>query len=168
MQGYDFEVDPNAMPAPIAAGNTISIRGLAEGVGDTIRDSNMRLSSRLSGPLDTRASDYSTAPTIEYTDPRLKYYQHLRNQHKRQLKGKETKNFLDLPINIMNESEFITVIPGDTNKETGKHGSLTNIFSCWNGMVGTGLVTIPWAYSESGLLLGVALTIGAFVISFTT
>ena len=35
-------------------------------------------------------------------------------------------------------------------------------------MVGTGLVTIPWAYAESGIALGVLLTILAFVISFTT
>ena len=84
------------------------------------------------------------------------------------MKGKETKNFLNLSVNILEESEFITVIPGDTDKETGKHGALTNIFSCWNGMVGTGLVTIPWAYSESGIILGTILTIGAFIISFTT
>jgi len=35
-------------------------------------------------------------------------------------------------------------------------------------MVGTGLVTIPWAYSESGIILGIILTIVAFIISFTT
>lgn len=35
-------------------------------------------------------------------------------------------------------------------------------------MVGTGLVTIPWAYSESGIILGSLLTIGAFCVSFTT
>ena len=35
-------------------------------------------------------------------------------------------------------------------------------------MVGTGLVTIPWAYSESGIVLGIILTIVAFIISFTT
>ena len=35
-------------------------------------------------------------------------------------------------------------------------------------MVGTGLVTIPWAYSQSGILLGIILTIVAFTISFTT
>ena len=35
-------------------------------------------------------------------------------------------------------------------------------------MVGTGLVTIPWAYSKAGLLLGIGLTILAFVISFYT
>jgi amino acid permease len=52
--------------------------------------------------------------------------------------------------------------------ENKKHGSLTNIFSCWNGMVGTGLVTVPWAYSESGIILGVILTILSFLIAFTT
>lgn len=56
----------------------------------------------------------------------------------------------------------------DVDEKTGKHGSLTNIFSCWNGMVGTGLVTIPWAYSQSGLVLGLLLTFGAFIISFST
>lgn len=35
-------------------------------------------------------------------------------------------------------------------------------------MVGTGLLTIPWAFSEAGLLLGVLLTFIAFVLSFTT
>lgn len=60
------------------------------------------------------------------------------------------------------------LLPFDKEKETGKHGALTNVFSCWNGMVGTGLVTIPWAYSESGIILGIILTILAFIISFTT
>ena len=53
-------------------------------------------------------------------------------------------------------------------KKEKRHGPLTNIFSCWNAMVGTGLVTIPWAYSESGIVLGTILTIVAFVIAFTT
>jgi len=52
--------------------------------------------------------------------------------------------------------------------EDGKHGALTNIFSCWNSMVGTGLVAIPWAYYKSGIILGILLTIFAFTISFTT
>ena len=56
----------------------------------------------------------------------------------------------------------------DKDEATGKHGSLTNVFSCWNGMVGTGLVTIPWAYSLSGLALGLALTVLAFTVSMTT
>lgn len=56
----------------------------------------------------------------------------------------------------------------DIDEETGKHGPLTNIFSCWNGMVGTGLVTIPWAYSLSGVLLGIIFTVITFILAFTT
>jgi hypothetical protein len=37
-----------------------------------------------------------------------------------------------------------------------KNGSLTVIFSVWNTMVGTGMLTIPWAYSNSGLFLGIS------------
>ena len=136
-----------------------------------MRESNMRLSGRLTDySSNTRESAYSSSPTIEYRDPRLKFYQSLRKQQKMIEKGKATgdKDFLGLPTNHLEESEFLTVVPGDTDKQTGKHGSLTNIFSCWNGMVGTGLVTIPWAYSESGIILGSLLTIGAFFVSFTT
>ena len=35
-------------------------------------------------------------------------------------------------------------------------------------MVGSGLVTIPWAFSQSGIVLGSILTIIAFAFSFTT
>lgn len=35
-------------------------------------------------------------------------------------------------------------------------------------MVGTGLVTIPWAFSQSGLLYGTVLTFLSFAVSFTT
>ena len=56
----------------------------------------------------------------------------------------------------------------DEDKETGLHGSITNIFSCWNGMVGTGLVTIPWAYTESGIIMGLIITFVAFLACFST
>ena len=57
---------------------------------------------------------------------------------------------------------------GDIDQVTGKHGSLTTIISVWNSMVGSGLATIPWAFSESGLVLGVLLSFVAFMIAFTT
>ena len=63
---------------------------------------------------------------------------------------------------------MLTKVPGDIDKETGKHGSLTTIFSIWNAMVGTGLVTIPWAFSQSGIIYGLSLTFMSFVVSFTT
>lgn len=76
---------------------------------------------------------------------------------------------MKIPDHLVVETPF-TMLPAlafDVD-DSGKHGSFTNIFSCWNGMVGTGLVTIPWAYSRAGMLLGIVLTIIAFVISFTT
>lgn len=64
---------------------------------------------------------------------------------------------------------MLTVLfKGDIDKLTGKHGSFTTILSVWNGMVGSGLMTIPWAFSESGLVLGVLLSALGFTISFTT
>jgi hypothetical protein len=97
---------------------------------------------------------------------RMKYYSAIKTGHQHLLRANR-QSFLLMPENKLDESMFVTPVPLDTDS-SGKHGSLTNIFSCWNGMVGTGLVTIPWAYSQSGILLGLALTFLAFVISFAT
>jgi len=50
-----------------------------------------------------------------------------------------------------------------------KQSSISTIFSVWNSMVGTGLVTIPWAYQQSGLLLGIGILflINIFIIAIT-
>jgi len=99
---------------------------------------------------------------------RIKYIGALKTGYA-QLNAK--KSFLAIPTHVYsNDQAFIRpmAIKFDTDKETGKYGSLTVIFSCWNGMVGTGLVTIPWAFSQSGLILGLMLTFLAFTISFTT
>ena len=77
-------------------------------------------------------------------------------------------SFLKVPNHIIEENYMLTKVPGDIDEDTGKHGSLTTIFSVWNAMVGTGLVTIPWAFSQSGLILGLFFTFVAFAISFTT
>jgi amino acid permease len=52
--------------------------------------------------------------------------------------------------------------------EDGKHGSLVTIFSSWNAMVGTGMVTVPWAFQQSGVVLGIVLTFVAFAFSTYT
>jgi amino acid permease len=48
------------------------------------------------------------------------------------------------------------------------HDSLTNIFSTWNVMIGSGIIFTPWAYAEAGIVNGLLLTFIAYVISFTT
>lgn len=42
------------------------------------------------------------------------------------------------------------------------------VFNTWNAMIGCGTVTIPWAYQQSGIVLGVFLTAIACVFAFTT
>ena len=42
------------------------------------------------------------------------------------------------------------------------------VFNTWNAMIGCGTVTIPWAFQQSGVLLGVFLTAFACVLAFTT
>jgi len=99
---------------------------------------------------------------------RLKYYNALQTAHTRET-GLIDDDFLVMPDHIIPPEYFLKTIPGmDTSDEQGKHGSFVTIFSCWNGMAGTGVVTMPWAFQGSGILLGSALTFIAFTISFIT
>lgn len=96
---------------------------------------------------------------------RVKYFSAIRTGHQH-LSNRDM--FLAIPTNYLDDTHFLQDIPFDRDKDTGLHGSLTNIFSCWNGMVGSGLVFVPWAFSNSGALLGCFLTLIAFAMSFTT
>jgi solute carrier family 38 (sodium-coupled neutral amino acid transporter), member 9 len=70
---------------------------------------------------------------------------------------------------IQPEEFFLHNIPGVSTKDhDGKHSSFVTIFSCWNGMAGTSMVTVPWAFQQSGIVLGSILTFIAFSISYFT
>ena len=49
-----------------------------------------------------------------------------------------------------------------------KNSSIIVIFSTWKTMVGTCVATLPWAFQQSGLLLGLILCFTSFLISFYT
>lgn len=56
-------------------------------------------------------------------------------------------DFLKMPEHMISADDMVVLhVPGDRDDETGKHGSLTVVFSVWNAMVGTGLLTLPWAF----------------------
>ncbi len=65
----------------------------------------------------------------------------------------------------INESAFVPAYGVD---EQGKHGSFMTIFSTWNCMAGTALSVLPWAFEQSGILLGILLCGLAFMLSFYT
>mmetsp|Transcript_55529 Transcript_55529/g.76355 ORF Transcript_55529/g.76355 Transcript_55529/m.76355 type:complete len:152 (+) Transcript_55529:173-628(+) len=48
------------------------------------------------------------------------------------------------------------------------HGSFTTIFAAWNNMVADVLITVPWGFQESGMILGIILTFLSFIASYYT
>ena len=42
------------------------------------------------------------------------------------------------------------------------------IFSIWKTMIGTAVVSLPWAFEESGIALGLIISFVSFLISFYT
>ena len=65
--------------------------------------------------------------------------------------------------------EFFIIDFGIGEKSTdGKHGSFTTIFSTWNAMAGTGIVCMPYAFQQSGMLIGILLCFIAFMLSYYT
>ena len=75
-------------------------------------------------------------------------------------------DFLKIPEYLADDMVVLQV-PGDIDS-SGKHGSLTVVFSVWNAMVGTGMLTLPWAFGQGGLVKSFFLTLGAFTLSFMT
>jgi hypothetical protein len=60
--------------------------------------------------------------------------------------------FLQVPTHvkyqkIIEADLMVTKLFAHDIDDKGKHGSLTNVISVWNSMVGSGLLTIPWAFS---------------------
>ena len=64
------------------------------------------------------------------------------------------EEFLEVPHHVIDDNVFVRDI--FENKNDGKHSSLSIIFSIWNTMTGSSVVTLPWAYSQSGLLMGIS------------
>ena len=50
----------------------------------------------------------------------------------------------------------------------GKISSLMIIFNTWNGVIGVGTVTLPWAFQQSGILVGILITALSALFAFVT
>ena len=134
----DFEIDPNAMhlDKKISSSPGLSVKYSRQSEGK-LAYSNLGSSQ---GSNLGHIRDSSTVTV--YRDPRLRYYQQLRKQTKEAIKGREGEDILKesflnpfgLPVMNLEDSLFFggieKLIPFDTEKETGKHGALTNVFSC--------------------------------------
>ena len=79
---------------------------------------------------------------------RLKYFNSLKTKQVQEGHAKR-HSFLELPKHLMLPEYFII-----NYKPDKKQSSLVTIFSIWNTMVGSSLLTLPWAFSHSGIIVG--------------
>ena len=82
-------------------------------------------------------------------------------------KGRES--FLLPPL--VRQQTILPIIGAQIDKDgqqVGKSSSMVIIFSCWNTMVGSAMVSLPWAFSESGIVLGILISFTSFIISYYT
>ncbi|CAD5111828.1 DgyrCDS1097 [Dimorphilus gyrociliatus] len=97
-------------------------------------------------PLDYRSVAEQSSST-KASLSRYKYYSKLQSHSAALL------NLL-MPTHVV-PPEFYLVIP--FKPEGGKQNSIVTIFSIWNTMVGTSLLSIPWAMQQAGFGLSLGL-----------
>jgi len=114
--------------------------------------------TKIRTPLTTR-QDRSpiSVPSSHKHYQRMKYYSALRTGLRHL---GEAKDYLNIPLHVI-EPKWL-LLPHT------HQSSLVTIFSICNCMVGSSLTSLPWAYAQSGLLLGVLITFALFLICFYT
>ena len=97
---------------------------------------------------------------------REKYYSAIKSGFKHATKGEDVrKSFLDqflLPPEMMLPALFPVIDDGN------KSSNMSIIFSCWNTMVGSAVVTLPYSFQETGIVFGIIISFVSFLTSYYT
>lgn len=97
---------------------------------------------------------------------RMKYYSAIKTGLKHMSKS---TTYLNVPTHVIDDNAFVLFHgPKKQGDDLKKHGSLSTIFSVWNTMIGSSMLTIPWAFSNSGIVLGIIISLITFIIAFYT
>ena len=96
---------------------------------------------------------------------RLKYYSAIKSGLKHMSRS---TTYMDVPTHVVEENAFVVFQGPAQDGNVKKHSSISTIFSVWNTMVGSSLLTIPWAFSNSGIVLGIFISFITFIIAFYT
>ena len=113
--------------------------------GKTNTSSNFRMSSEGFETADDRATSLIKSPAIaggrKYN--REKYYSALKTGFKHMNPKENGMSFLRPPT----EEALPTLMPFvKEGEEVPKSSNMVIIFSCWNTMVGSAMVSLPWSY----------------------
>lgn len=73
-----------------------------------------------------------------------------------------------MPLHVIDSNLFLLMNPFIDVSKDGKASSIVIIFSCWKTMMGSAVVSMPWAFQQSGMGLGMIISFVSFVISYYT
>ncbi|KAK3856281.1 hypothetical protein Pcinc_016879 [Petrolisthes cinctipes] len=93
---------------------------------------------------------------------RYRYYSRLRaDVH-------PSEQALVIPDHVVPPQLFLPYIPGHVPDADGKQASHITIIAIWNTMMGTSLMTMPWAFGQAGFLGGLIIMLGMALLALYT
>lgn len=76
---------------------------------------------------------------------RYKYYSALRTGFNHLNPEAADEAFLEVPLHVVDENLFLLMNPFHKPEDGNKASSMVIIFSCWKTMMGSAVVSMPWA-----------------------
>ena len=69
-------------------------------------------------------------------------------------------------MHVVDDSLFVFPLPLTLQEPGEKQNSFVIVFSIWNIMIGSAIVSLPWAFQQSGMALGIIISFCSFLVSF--
>lgn len=99
---------------------------------------------------------------------RSKYYSAIKTGFKHMGEDKVGMSFLREDQRLMPEILPFMETRYNADGTEEKLSSTVIIFSCWNTMAGSALVSLPWAFQTAGVVFGSMIALTSFLVSYYT
>ncbi|CAG7728087.1 unnamed protein product [Allacma fusca] len=126
---------------------------------------NKRRPYHYSNRLDNTSINNASEASEEFWSERANYSRYLYYNRLRREADPNDEELLLIPPHVI-PSEFF--YPQFMYSSDGKQSSLVTIFALWNTMMGTSLLSMPWALEKSGVIPGVVLICAMAGVCFYT
>ncbi|KAF2366819.1 Amino acid transporter transmembrane domain [Trinorchestia longiramus] len=172
---YTDETKPNRRPfhiPKVTSSSTIAPSSSGEGSFGGYSSADDFLTNDVPVGGGGRADVSSNPPsrrTSVVTDPHSQLYTRYRYYSRLRAPADPDDHVLVIPDHVIPIDFFLPFIPGsEVLGADGKQASYITIVSIWNTMMGTSLLTMPWAFGKAGFAGGFIIMITmAFVCLFT-
>ena len=119
--------------------------------------------------IDNRSS---TSRPRQIDQQRFKYYSAIKTgfSHMEDVEEADLSisAYLQAPTHVVDDECFVIPLPLMLREAGEKQNSFVMVFSIWHTMIGTAVVSLPWAFQQSGIALGFCLCFSSYIVSFYT